>query len=84
MELRYGAGPISDKITGRRINPWKRPKTTTNRNTLKKTENTWDSLPARRMNAINVDMPPFRTAGPMSTRAAAALSLLVPDTVKKA
>ena len=33
---------------------------------------------------MSVETPPLRTAGPMSTRAACALSLLQPDTVKKA
>ena len=33
---------------------------------------------------MRVETPPLRTAGPMSTKAAFALSLLLPDTVKKA
>ena len=56
----------------------------TSKNILKNDENTWDSLPASKMKAINVEKPPFRTATPISIIAAFALSFLVPDTVRKA
>ena len=77
-------GPIRDNKAGNTNKPWNNPNMITNKNILKNTENTCESLPANKRNAINVEKPPLRTAKPMSKIAALALSFLVPETVKKA
>ena len=50
---------------------------------MKNVEKTCDSLLARRTKAINVDIPPLRTAGPMFTSVASDLERRSPEIVRK-
>ena len=54
---------------GSSTRPWKRPKTTTRKNTLKKLLKRYELEKQRRAKARYVEKPPLNTAGPMSTRA---------------
>ena len=77
-------GPNKLNTTGRNNKPWKSPKTTTRKKILKKVRKMIDLDMERRTNARKVEMPPFRTAGPMLVRVCFILSSLEPLATMKA
>ena len=78
------AGPNILKTTGRKISPWKSPKITTRKKTLKKVRKMIDLDMERRTNARKVEIPPLRTAGPMLVIVCFILSSLDPVATMKA
>ncbi len=77
-------GPMKLRTTGRNTRPWKRPKKTTRKNTLKKARKKIDLVNISTAKAKNVEKPPFSTAGPRSTRAMYTRSFRVPVATIKA
>ena len=77
------SGPQRLNKTGKNITPWKRPKATVRRNTLKKVIKTWDFENPKSKRARKVVIPPLMTAGPIFKRLLTARSSLLPcDTIK--